>query len=110
MSDNTDEFQAHETLADMAATPAPWIGVPTIYKIIADHFDEVDAAKRNGWPWRVIIRPLGLLPSDAGKAAAAYAGLVRRKRRRAQAQDGQSGDAGTGEGAGEEVPDTDEWC
>ena len=121
MSDNTDEFQAHETLADMAATPAPWIGVPTIYKIIADHFDEVDAAKRNGWHWRSIIRPLGLQPSDSARAAAAYATIVRHRRRRAErkrerqaaqaaAEDSQGGgDTGN---AVEEVPSTDpdEWC
>jgi hypothetical protein len=116
MSDHTNEFQAPETLADMAATPAPWRGVPTVYKIIADHFDDVDAAKRNGWPWRTILRPLGLQPSDSARAAAAYATIVRHRRRRAErererqaaeaAQDG--GDTGS---AGEEVPsDPDEWC
>jgi hypothetical protein len=111
---DTDKFQTPETLADMAATPAPWVGVPTIYKIIADHFDEVDAAKKNGWPWRTILRPLGLQPSDSSRAAAAYAGILRHRARRAErerqaaqaAQDGRGGDAG------EEVPSTDpdEWC
>lgn len=113
MSDNTDGFQTPETLADLASTPAPWQGVPTIYQIVKDHFDEVDAAKRNGWPWRVIIRPLGLLPSDAARAAAAYAGLVRRKRRRAQAADAEGAQDGQGGGTGnaeEEVTDPDEWC
>jgi hypothetical protein len=95
-----------QTLADMASTPAPWVGVPTIYRVISDNFEAVHAAKMNGWPWRSIIRPLGLQPSDSSRAAAAYAGLVRRKRRRAQAaQDSQGGDVG------EEVPsDPDEWC
>ena len=114
------EFQTPETLADMAATPAPWVGVPTIYQIVKDHFDEVHAAKLNGWPWRIIIRPLGLLPSDAARAAAAYAGLVRHRARRAErerqaaqaaeaAQEGQGGGGDTGN-AGEEVTDPDEWC
>ena len=111
---DTDGFQTPETLADMAATPAPWRGVPTIYQIVKDHFDEIDAAKRNGWPWRTILRPLGLQPSDTSKAAAAYAGILRHRARRAErerqaaqaAQDGRGGDAG------EEVPSTDpdEWC
>ena len=106
-----------ETLADMAATPAPWVGVPTIYRIISDNFEAVDAAKRNGWPWRTILRPLGLQPSDSARAASAYATIVRHRRRRAErererqaAQKGQGGDPG--EGAGGEVPSTDpdEWC
>ena len=105
-----------ETLADMAATRAPWAGVPTIYKIVSDNFEAVDAAKKNGWPWRTILRPLGLQPSDSARAAAAYATIVRHRRRRAErerqaaqaAQEGQGGD--TGEAAGEEVPNTDEWC
>ena len=109
---DTDEgtFQTPQTLADLAATPAPWRGVPTIYGIIADHFDEVDAAKRNGWPWRSIIRTLGLQPSDSSRAAAAYAGLIRRKRRRAQAQAAEAAQEGQSGDAGEEVPDPDEWC
>ena len=118
MSDHdTNEFQTPETLADMAATPAPWVGVPTIYQIVKDHFDEIDAAKHNGWPWRTILRPLGLQPADSARAASAYATIVRHRARRAErerqaaqaAQEGQGGD--TGEAAGEEVPsDPDEWC
>ena len=105
-----------ETLADMAATPAPWVGVPTIYRIISDNFEAVDAAKRNGWPWRTILRPLGLQPSDSARAAAAYATIVRHRRRRAererQAAEAAQGGGDTGEGAGGEVPSTDpdEWC
>lgn len=104
-----------ETLADMAATRAPWAGVPTIYKIVSDNFEAVHAAKQNGWPWRSIIRPLGLLPSDSARAAAAYATIIRHRRRRAErererqaAQEGRCGD--TGNAGEEEVPDTDEWC
>jgi hypothetical protein len=116
MSDhnNTDEFQTPKTLADLAATPAPWVGVPTIYKIVSDNFEAVHAAKQNGWPWRSIIKPLGLQPSDTSKAAAAYAGILRHRARRAererQAQAAEAAQKGQGGGAGEDVPDTDEWC
>ncbi len=115
---DTDEgtFQTPQTLADLAATPAPWIGVPTIYKIVSDNFEAVDAAKKNGWPWRTILRPLGLQPADSARAAAAYATIVRHRRRRAererQAAEAAQGGGDTGEGAGGEVPSTDpdEWC
>jgi hypothetical protein len=112
MSDNTDsEFQTPQTLEDMAATPAPWRGVPTIYRIIADHFEEVDAAKRNGWPWRAIVRPLGLQPSDTSKAAAAYAGILRHRARRAERErERQAAEGGSDTGNAEEVPDPNEWC
>ena len=117
MSEDRTENLVPETLADMASTPAPWVGVPTIYQVVKDHFDEIHAAKLNGWPWRTILRPLGLQPADASRAAAAYAGLIRHRARRAErerqrqrqaTQESQGG--GAGEGAGEEVPDTDEWC
>ncbi len=110
------EFQTPQTLEDMAATPAPWVGVPTIYKIVSDNFEAVDAAKKNGWPWRTILRPLGLQPSDSARAAAAYATIIRHRRRRAerererQAAEAAQDGGGTGS-AGEEVPsDPDEWC
>ena len=111
---DTDGFQTPETLADMAATPAPWRGVPTIYQIVKDHFDEIDAAKRNGWPWRTILRPLGLQPADSARAASAYATIVRHRARRAERerQAAQAAQDGRGDDAGEEVPSTDpdEWC
>ena len=114
MSDNTDEFQTPKTLAAMAATRAPWAGVPTIYKIVSDNFEAVHAAKQNGWPWRSIIRPLGLLPSDSARAAAAYATIIRHRRRRAererQAAEGAQDGGDTGNAGEEEVPSTDEWC
>ena len=116
MSEDRTENLVPETLADMASTPAPWVGVPTIYQVVKDHFDEIHAAKLNGWPWRTILRPLGLQPSDSARAASAYATIVRHRRRRAErerqaqaAQEGQGGDTGTEHA--EEVPsDPDEWC
>lgn len=70
------------SLADLATRKAPWVGVPTIYSIVKNHFDEVHAARQNGWEWRTIIKALGIPPEENARVSASYCGLRRMREKR----------------------------